>query len=316
MNKSKLLYIPDYCRANDKLKVNQAGNMRFSSKLEFYNNRGELIWEPLHNKTVIAGAALTLMKLFNLDRSCLENTPTYDEVMGLDDAAAPTDYPAVSIVDANGNVVGSMPDETQRIILGFCVGTGGAGLESSDVFNVPYASWITPDNMVPFRYPIQSSDTVDESIYKGKKTITLSNGQIRSAYYFKEFSNTPTLTQNYVSTIGTFTDSVSPETVYSNTASADNAQSFVELHLKITKDDCREYFIAHSGLEDAKINQLSLVSGWTKTVSRTKLNTSGNTVTGEYEVWQSVRPFSCVNFPSEILSSTSKSLSVVYTIYS
>ena len=316
MMSNRLLYLHDSCRSNDNFKINALRGGRINSKIEFFNDCGERIWEPLHNKTVIAGAGLTLMKLFNLDRSALDNTPTYDDALELDDAASNTDYPSIAITDANSAVIGSMPDETQRVIIGFCVGTGGSGLEASDVFDVPYASWIRPDAIVPFRYPLQSADNVDESIYKGKKTLTLVNGQVRSAYYFKTFANTPALIQNYVSTIGTFTDSVSAENVYNNTAIADKAQSYVELHLKITKDDCREFFLTHSGLEDAKINQLSLVSAWTKTVSRTKLDGTGNLVTADYEVLQQIRPFSCVNFPTEILSSADKSVSIVYTIFS
>lgn len=308
---NRVLYLPDSCRSNDDVKFDG----RINSKIEFFNDRGEMIWEPLHNKTVIAGAGLTLMKLFNLDRAVLENTPTYDSALALDEAADDSLYPAVSILNAENNVIGSMADETQRIILGFCVGIGGSGLEPSDVFNVPYASWITPDNLVPFRYPLESSDSVDETIYKGKKTITLANGQTRCAYYFKSFANTPNLVQNYVSTIGTFTDSVSAENVYNSSVSADQAQSYVELHLKITKDDCREFFITHNGLEEAKINQLSLVSGWTKTVSKTKLDASGNFTTKDYEILQQVRPFSLCNFPTEILSSREKSLNIIYTLY-
>ena len=240
------------------------------------------------------------MKLFGLDRSCLNNTPTYDEIMELDEAASLASYPST---------------EVERRIIGFAVGLGGSGLEPSDIFEVPYASWISPDNIIPFRYPLQSADDVDEDIYKGKKTITLANSQVRCAYYFKEFTNTPMLTQNYVSTIGTFTDSVSKNNVYSDSTSADKAQSYVELHLKITKDDCREFFITHSGLQDAKINQLSLVSAWTKTASKTKLNTAGNTVTKNYEVLQDIRPFSVCNFPSEALLDRSKSISIIYTLY-
>ena len=94
--------------------------------------------------------------------------------------------------------------------------------------------------------------------------------------YFKTFSNTPNLVQNYVSSIGTFADTVNPGNVYTNTANADKAQSYVELHLKITSEDCREYFITHKGLENAKINQISLISAWEKNVEVTKNNISGN----------------------------------------
>ena len=311
---NKIIRCGDSVRTNDLYKIKNP--QRINSKIDIYNDAtGELIWEPLHNKTVIAGSALTMMHLFNFERNVLEKTPTYDRIMGLEEGASGNTYPTVAIKDGNGDVVASIEDETQRVILGFCVGQGGAGLDASDVFNVPYASWITPDNLVPFRYPLTANDNVDEEMYKGKKYITTGNGQERTAYYFKEFSNTPQAMQNYVSTIGTFTDEISQDTVYSTDASADAAQSFVELHLKITREDCREFFIAHSGIESARINQISLVYGWRKTVTVTKLDTSGNTVTKQYEYYQDVRPFSVVNINSEILSNLDKSISCVYTLY-
>ncbi len=311
---NKLLYLNERIRQRDKFKIQNP--QRINSKIEIYNDaNGELIWEPLHNKTVIAGAALTMMKLFNFDRSVLENTPTYDETLGLISGANGTTYPTVVIKDTDGNTIGSMQDETQRIILGWCVGNQGSGLDASDVFDVPYASWITPDALVPFRYPLVSADDVDEDIYKGKKEIALANGETVNAYYFKEFSNTPQMVQNYVSTIGTFTDRVSAENVYNSSTSADKAQTYVELHLKLTNQDCREFYIKHSGLESSKVNQISLVYGWKKTVEVSKMNVSGNTVTKNVEYYQDVRPFSLIHIPSEILSDRSKSLSIIYTLY-
>lgn len=313
----EIRYLKDRVRPNtdeDKMRW-MFQPQRVMSKVEFFNDAtGERIWEPLHNRTVIAGSALTAMKLFSLDRNVLDATPTYDTTLRLDNGADGTTYPTVVVRDSNGNVVGSVQDETQRIILGFCVGQGGAGLDISDVFEVPYCSWITPDNLVPFRYPLQSADNVDESMYKGKKALTLANGQSRNAYYFKAFSNTPNLVQSYVSTIGTFSDSVSAATVYDNNAFADKAQSYVELHLKITKDDCREFFITHKGIENAKINQISLVYGWEKDVEVTKLDSIGNLKTGRYSYFQDIRPFSLLNIPNEIISNLDKSLSIVYSL--
>lgn len=324
---NKIKYLNDNCRPDDKYKI--INPQRIASKVEFFNDAtGERIWEPLHNKTVIAGSALTAMKLFNLDRNVLDATPTYDLELGgglstgisygtnvkVIEGADGTTYPTLAIKDSNGNVVGSVHDETQRIICGFCVGQGGAGLDISDVFEVGYCSWIKPDDLVPFKYPLISADNIDESVYKGKTELTLNNGQTRHAYYFKEFSNSPRLEQNYMSKLGTFTDSVSSSTVY-KTASADAARSYVECHLKITKDDCREFFIAHKGLENAKINQLSLVSAWKKTVEVTKMNSDGNSVTNSYEYLQDIRPFSLLNIPNEILSDMEKSISIIYTLY-
>ena len=316
----EIRYLRDHNRPVDEYQIGKDGILlpspqRVNSKVNIYNDvTGELIFEG-HNKTVIAGSALTAMKLFNLDRNALDATPTYDTIMGLDNGGNGTTYPTVVIKDNNGNVVGSMQDETQRKIIGFCVGQGGAGLDISDVFDVEYCSWITPDNIIPFRYPLQNADNVDETMYKGRKALTLADGSKRNAYYFKAFSNTPNLVQNYVSTIGTFSDNVSASNVYTNTASADKAQSYVELHLKITKDDCRDFFIAHKGIENAKINQISLVSAWTKEVEVTKLDNMGNLTTKKYEYFQDIRPFSCINIPNEIISNHEKSLSIVYSLF-
>lgn len=307
------LYLSDKYRANDVYKM--SGN-RINSKVEFYNDSGERIWEPLHNKTVIAGSALTAMKLFSLDKNTLDHTPTYEEMLnGLDNGSTTRSYPVTVVTDNSGNTLGAIPDETQRKIIGFCIGQGGAGLDISDVFEARYCDCIKPDDIIPFRYPLESADDVDENIYKGKKTLSLANNQRRVAYYFKTFSNTPALVQNYVSVVGTYSDSVSKDTVYDNTASADSAQSYVELHLKITKDDCREFFITHKGIESAKINQISLVSAWEKTVEVTKLDKMGNFSTSNIEYFQDIRPFSLINIPNEIISDMSKSISIIYTLY-
>lgn len=308
---NKPLYLVDNNRINDSYRFN---NNRITSKVEFFNDSGERIWEPLHNKTVIAGSALTAMKLFDLDRSSLNATPTYESMLGgLDNGGSnTTSYPTAVIRDTNsGTIIGSIPDESQRKIIGFCIGQGGAGLDISDVFDVKYCDCIAPDNLIPFRYPLVNADDVDENTYKGKKTLT--NGRV--AYYFKTFANSPNLVQNYVSSIGSFSDSVNSTSVYSNTSSADSAQSYVELHLKITKDDVREFFITHKGLENAKINQISLVSAWTKTVNITKLNNAGNMVNSDVEYLQDIRPFSLINIPNEIMSDLSKSISCLYTLY-
>ena len=310
-------YLRDNYRPNDKYeKVDGIYVPRINSKIDVFNaDTGERIWEPLHNKTVIAGAALTGMKLFDLDRNVLDNTPTYDKELSLLEGADGSTYPTKVILDSNNNIVGSVQDECQRKICGFCLGQGAAGLDISDVFEVKYCDRIAPDDLIPFRYPLQPEDHVDEDMYKGKKSITLSDGQLRNAYYFKAFSNTPNLVQNYTSNVGTFTDAVTASNVYNDKASADKAQTYIEIHLKITKEDCREFFIAHTGLENAKINQISLVSAWSKTVEVAKPDRNGKVVTKQYEYLQDIRPFSLLNIPNEILSDLEKSISIIYTLY-
>lgn len=312
----KTIYLNDSVKNDEDYKIYRSGAVGVASKLEFFDDKtGERIWTPLHNRTVVAGAAFVAMKLFSFDRASLDNTPTYDTTLGLDYGADGSTYPSIDIKDQDGNIVGSIPDETQRVVCGFCLGQGGAGLETSDVFDVKYCSWITPDNLVPLRYPIESSDDVDEDFYKGKKSLELPNGQRRNAYYFKSFSNTPRPVQNYMSAVGTFSDDIIADTVYSNIASADKGRTYVELHLKITEDDCRDFFIAHQGLENARINQISLITAWKKSVEVTKLNPDGNIITKTVEYLQDIRPFSLINIPTEILKDPEKSISCIYTLY-
>lgn len=310
------LFLNDKISQKDKIEVTDHNYSTIKSSIKIINDEaGEVIFEDLHNKTVIAGSALLAMKMFNLDRGFLNNTPTYNEILGLDDNAAFGSYPSTAIYDNNGNQVAAFPDETQRKIIGFCVGQGGCGTDISDVFDVKYASWIVPDALVPFRYPLQSADNVDEDIYKGRKAITLSDGRIVNAYYFKAFSNSPIAIQNYTSQLGTYTDSINASTIYSDINNADRAQTIVEMHLKITVDDTREFFIAHKGLQDANISQISLVSAWERDIEITKLNLSGNSETKTIQQWCDIRPFSVLNIPKEALSSKNKSLSIIYTLY-
>lgn len=308
---NRKLYLNDNTRPNDSINFNHS---RIDSKVIFktVTNTGEKIWEPLHNKTVIAGSAITAMKLFGLSKGVLSATPSYDVSLELENGNTTNASPTKIITDANNNVIASVDNEFDRKIIGFCVGRGGAGLDISDVFDVKYCGRIEPDMLIPFQYPILSNDGddgVDEDIYKGKKTI----GN-RVAYYFKTFSNSPTLRQCYVNTFGNVEDNVSSETVYNY--SSDLAQSFVEIHLNITKDDCREFFSATDtdGLQNAKINQLSLVTAWTK-----KVHVIGKTsrINGndEFDYFQDIRPFSVINIPNEIISDNTKSISCIYTLY-
>lgn len=300
---NKILMANDFYRPNDSI-----NNTRISSKIEIYNEVGELIFEPLHNKTVIAGSALTAMKLFNLNKSVLNNTPTYDELLELNSIIS-EEEPCVYLRDANGDILDTKSDESQRRIIGFCVGKGGSGLGISDIYNVKYCDYITKDNLIPFRYPLINADDIDETIYKGKKT--LDNN--RTAYYFKKFDQEPTFYQNYTTSNG---NTINKNTVYTNISEADNAQTCVELHLKITKEDCREFFIAHSGLENAVINQISLVSAWSKEIEITKLsNITGQPTTRMVEYYKDIRPFSLLNIPNDGLSDLSKSISIIYTLY-
>jgi len=79
-------------------------------------------------------------------------------------------------------------------------------------------------------------------------------------------------------------------------------EAFVELNMKVTKEDCRDFFIATAGIEAARINQLSLCSAY-------------YTVADGIKYFQNIRPVTQLNIPNESLIDLTKGLDITYHIY-
>lgn len=261
---NKILSFADIGRIHDKKWL--------KTHIEFRNSfTGELIFEGT-NKVILPGAAFIARKLFNLNVP--EVTPSYNTALNLD------------------NTVYTTPDAPEKVFL-FCVGIDGCGRENSQVWAEDYGKWIMPESLVPFQYKPQSkdiSDSLKKSLYFGRKTELL-----HYAYYFKAFESDPVLVQQYID--GTPIDS----TVYSSTNTTE-IETYVELRMKVTKDDCRDYFIATTGINDARINTISLLTGWAKEIDG-------------FNVYQDVRPLTKLNFPNEPLIDLLKGIDIIYQVY-
>lgn len=234
---------------------------------------GELIFKG-SNKVIIPGSTFTAVRHFNLPGH-IEVTPSYNTALQLD------------------NNVSDNPEglDVSKCFL-FAVGTDGCGLEPSQVYNVDYTKWIMPENLVPFRYVPISLD-IDVSLrdsYFGRKT-----GSEYIAYYFKAFETAPVYRQQYLD--GTPIDG----NIYTS-LKTDEVESFVELRLKVTKEDCRDYFTATTGDNDAKVNTISLLTAWPRIIN-------GHTY------YQDIRPLTKLNFPNETLIDKTKGLDITYHIY-
>lgn len=233
---------------------------------------GEVIFET-QNKLILPGAGFIARSLFDLPGA--EITPSYNNAIGLD------------------NTINTLtPMGTNKIYL-FCVGTDGCGRENSQVYEPDYRKWIDPANLVPFQYRLLAKDLSDvarKNIYFGKKT--LAN---HYAYYFKSFDSSPVFTQQY--TDGTPID----DKVYSSTSTLP-IQTIVSMQMAITPDDCRDYFIATTGINDARINTISLCTAWVKDI-------------GGYPVYQDIRPVTKLNFPNEALIDLKKGIDIDYSVF-
>lgn len=227
------------------------------------------------NKVMIAGSAFTAAKHFNITPKV--KTPTYNELLGLD-------YSIRDVFDEPGL-------RRDELIYLFAVGRDGCGIENSQVYDVNYTKPISIESLVPFKYQLPENDTVNRKKYFGRKT---TNDRI--IYYFKAFENDPVFKQQYID--GTSID----ENIYTSKRS-DAVSSFVELKLKLTTDDCRDFFSATTGINDAKVNSISLLSAYPIVMD------------DGYVYYQNIRPITKLHFPNEPLIDLRKGLDITYHIY-
>ena len=228
------------------------------------------------NKVIIPGSMFTAVKHFpNINPKV--KFPSYNEVLDLENT--------VSLTDAEWK---------DSFVTLFAVGIGGCGPENSQVYDVDYTKWIQPKDLVPFRYQIADNDLDGEmrEKYFGRKPIPAED---RIAYYFKAFETEPVLVQQYVD--GTSVD----ENIFTSDNTME-AETYVELKLTVLKEDCRDFFIATTGINDARINTISLLTAYPKTIDG-------------YTYYQNIKPLTKLNFPNEALIDLTKGIDITYHIY-
>ena len=282
MNTNKVRYMSDETVRDmkDKSKINatyddrkhRLGDTEISF---FYPGQKNPIYKT-KNKIILPGAGFTARAHWNITNT--EVTPSYNTALGLE------------------NSVYSGAESEEKVWL-FCVGTDGCGREPSQVYKVNYAKWIMPEALVPFRYVLYNED-IDPTL-RNKYFGRVEKGEY-IAYYFKSFESDPTFVQQFVD--GTPIDS----TIYDSTRE-EEVESYIDVRLSITKEECREYFIQTTGINDARINTISLCTGWAKEFE----NDEGR----KFTYYQDIRPLTKLNFPSEPLIDLSKGLDIIYHIY-
>ncbi len=235
----------------------------------------ELLFEG-SNKVILAGSTFTAMKHFAVTPIVM--TPTYNAKLALENTVA-----------------GEAHLESIEKVCLFAIGTDGCGAGPAQLNDVDYSKWLAPADMVPFRYPLATAD-LDASaraVYFGRKV----NGS-RVNYYFKKFEGDPVFKQQYVD--GTAID----VNVYDSTK-IDAIETYIELKLKILKEDAREYFInaaGAGGIESARVNTIMLLTGWPKAYA-------------PYNYYEDIRPLTKLNFPTEYLIDETKGLDITYHLY-
>lgn len=233
---------------------------------------GETLFED-DNKVIIPGSIFTACKHAGIDPTI--KLPSYNKILGLDNTLT------------ESNFVG-------EIICLFAVGIDGGGEEGATKYEVDYTKWITPDALVPFKYELAANDlsVSDRSKYFGRKDLP---DEGRIAYYFKKFETEPNLVVQRID--GTPID----DTVYTSENTME-AETFLQLKLKVTNEDCRNFFFATTGINDAHINTISILTAWKKTIDG-------------YDYYQNIQPLTKLNITKEYLIDLTKGLDILYHIY-
>lgn len=223
------------------------------------------------NKIIIAGSVFTAEKHFGITPPVI--LPNYNTALSLDQSVA------------------TAPENEKRVCL-FGVGIDGCGPESSQIYDVNYSKWTPTDMLVPFRYVDNASDisASERAIYFGRKA-----GASKTAYYFKKFEADPVMHMQYID--GTPVDA----NLYSS-SNTTAVETYVELRLKVTNTDCRQFFKAGTGINTAKINTITLLTAWKKTIN-------GNVY------YQDIQPLTKLNIQNESLFDETKGLDIIYHIY-
>lgn len=283
MDKRMVIY--DSTHTDDVASIGNSSYTAFNTSIDIKNlETGEIIFKGLKNKVILPGSGLIARKLFDISSD--EVTPSYNEAFGSDMYTPEVD----TIPDLPETTA---TKENHKVLL-FCCGIDGCGSQNSEVYPVDYKKWIAPDDMIPFRFQVASNDISDElrRSYFGRTSVN--NGEY-IAYYFKRFEKEVKLVQQYAD--GTPIDN----NVY-DSVKADTAETYVELSLRITKEDMRDYFICTTGINDARINSVSLCSGY-------PVEEDG------YIYYKDIRPLTKLNIPNEQLIDTTKGIEIIYHIY-
>lgn len=247
----------------------------------------EVIFDK-HNMIELGGALFTLEKVFGI-KAGLKVDFLENFVTGIKTS---TEQPINEFY----------PKDTKVCLFG--VGIGGCGEAITDVKDVKFFEREIKD-MIPMRQTADPLTGGDEQKYWFKKNVTVGGSTQKVAYYLKTFENTPEIKALWRDAEEGVDGSEVNENVH-QTPSSNNTpiETFVEIVMKISAKDVREYFVDSGNVEQTRINSIGLFTGIKHKVSESP----------EAYDYRQVKLFSKLNFNNEMLV-LPKDITVVYRIY-
>lgn len=277
----KEINLKDSVRQRDILMpVSNNPHKGFRTQIEIMNDLGETLFTE--NSMMVGGGIWVLEKLFGVN-SALQ-VQNLNEIMNIATGGAP--------------ITGLPPQD--HVVSLFGVGVGGAGDSITSVKDVNIKDRELME-MVPFRVTADPLTTTDQNKYWFRKTLTTGE----TAYYLKSFEKEPEIVTLWKDGEGDDDGSRVTENFHASTRT-DDIETFVEMELKISKKDIREWFELNGIIEQTRINTIGLFAGVKADVS--------DDASGVID-YKNVKLIAKLNIPNEILT-TSKELTIRYRVYS
>lgn len=228
------------------------------------------------NQIVIGGALFILEKVFGVEPNLYVDY--LNNIMGIATEDMSTDLYA----------------DTHVCLFG--VGVGGCGDSIRSVKDVNFVEREIFE-MVPFRITDEDLNPSEQKKYFFKM-----EKDNKTHYYLKTFEQQPVIKALWKDSDDQDEDGSEVETGVHESTRTEPIETFVEMILKITKKDVRDYFELYGDIEQCRINSIGLFTG-------AKRNLSDGTTD-----YQQVKLFSKLNIPNEMLT-LKKDLTIVYRIY-
>lgn len=236
---------------------------------------GRTLFEE-ENQVVLGGSLFTLEKVWGVQSPL--TVDTLNNIMGIATEGTP------------------VTSQKETFVCLFGVGHGGAGDTVKSVKDVKYYEREIFD-MVPLRVTDGNLTSQEEEQYFFKKEMPNS----KVAFYLKKFESTPKISVLWKDGVEGEDGTMVEDGVH-DTQRTEPIETFIEMHLKITKKDVKEYFEMNGNIEEARINSIGLFTG--------VLCDLGN---GEFDFKQ-VKLFSKLNIPNEALT-LRKDMDIYYRVY-
>ena len=278
MSEEKILRLNDSVNTRDDKKI----KTMIMAGYDLYKDNNGISWlgeeviKRQHNKVVTGGAIAILKELFGATTELDVTTLNTLMNIGLD---------------------GSVNRGAANQICLFNVGLGGCGSSYADE-KVVLDQENTVPQMIPFRVVDDKNEISNAEQYWFQSL--MSNGKY--AYYLKKFESTPTIHCLFKDAASSDEDGTELTGNPANSDRKDGIETFVEIILRISAEDLREYFEIYDDPKYPRFNSIGLCMG--------KLGTLDDGT----EEYKEVVQFSVLNFSNEMLH-FDKDLSIIYRVY-